>query len=434
MTYMPKFIQSTSHIRHEEYLNLEAELLKKRSRESLSQWLGANVLAAPDSTYNARLESELQILEHNGFCGYFLIVADYVQWAKNNDIAVGPGRGSGPCSLVGFVLGITAIDPIAYDLPFERFVNPDRHTLPDFDLEFCAERRSEVSTYIQATYGADQVAQISSDDTTPLPSRLVICDRPLADLVPLYPNPESGFPTAKMNLTQIAGAGLIKFNVINQKAVTVIQRTVKAIATSGTTIKINHVDLDNQHAYRLLSKGEASNIAILDDQHYKSTLMAVQPDRFEQLCAVIVLCQPGAQGYIPLYVERIRNRELDPFIHPAIKSITAETNGLILYQEQVMHIAHKIAGFSYAQADTFRRVLNKSNREVIQTHKKKFIAGAMNFGLQASEATSLFEHVSSSNRRSYNKSHAVAFAMVAYQTAWLKANYPNEYNAVLSAK
>jgi len=202
MTYMPKFIEPASKIFNEICIDPEAVLLRKLSEEKLINLLTKLDTAAPESVYKERLNAELCILEDKGYCGYFLIVADYVNWAKENGIAVGPGRGSGPCSLVGFALGITGIDPIRYELPFERFVNPERNSIPDFDLDFCDKRRSEVTDYIQSRYGHDRVAQISSDDTRPLPSRIVICDRPLEKIVALYANPETGFPTTKMNMDQ----------------------------------------------------------------------------------------------------------------------------------------------------------------------------------------------------------------------------------------
>jgi len=420
INFMPKYIEPASdHFQHFQ-VNPEAELLRQLSEENLSRLLIEHDLAAPELIYTQRLEAELQTLKNKGYCGYFLIVADYVQWAKKNGIAVGPGRGSGPCSLVGFVLGITTIDPIRYDLPFERFINPERDTLPDFDLDFCKKRRAEVTHYIQSRYGNDRVAQISSDDTRPLPSRLVICNRPLAKLVSLYANPESGFPTAKMNMSQIANAGLVRFNAIDQNALTINQFAVQQLAKAGQPVDIDNIPLDDIGTFHLLSAGEASNIAVLDDEHYRNTLITIQPERFEHLCAVIALCQPRAQNSIPLYTERKQNPGLAHCFHPALKSITAETYGLVIYQEQVIHIAHKIAGLSLAQADSFRRTLKKCDPGSKCTYKYKFIDGAMAFGLPQAEAVALFEYIAVCEQRSFNKSHAVAFAKLAYQSAWLK--------------
>jgi len=434
MTYMPNFAQSAIETQPENQQRLEAKLLRKHSHERLSRLLTLHKLAASNATYQTRLEAELQIIEDYAFCSYFLIVADYVRWAKENEIAVGPGRGSGPCSLVAYVLGVTNIDPIEHNLPFERFINPNRNALPDFDLDFCSERSAEVTNYIQSKYGSDRVAQISSEDTTPLPSRLVICDRPLVELTALYVNPDSGFPVAQMNLAQIKDAGMVQFNVIKQKALTVIQKVIKDIEKSGEVIDINKIALDDVNTYRLLSVGEASHTPVLDSDLYVSTLLAVAPIRFENLCAVIALSQTRLQDHIPLFVERSRNPDSVQYFHPAIEPITAETYGLILFQEQVMHIAHQIAGFSLVQSDLFRRAIIKSSHETMSHYKKLFIAGTCDFGLTRLEAVGLFEHVAIAGQRYSNKSHAVAFAMIAYQAAWLKANYPSEYINASSTK
>ncbi len=425
MTYMPKFIAPSDESFHGFSAYPEAELLKNLSEKNLSHLLVNLDLAAPETAYQERLEAELQIIIDKGYCEYFLIVADYVGWAREHGIAVGPGRGSGPCSLVGFALGITSIDPIRYKLPFERFVNPEREVLPDFDLEFCDERRCEVTDYIQSRYGADRVAQISSDDICPLPSRLVICDRPLTEIVSLYTNPESGFPAANMNVAQIANSGLVQFNAINQRALTLIQRNVRKLANAGNRIDIDKIALDDTNTYRLLSTGEKSNIDVLDDEHYKNTLKVVRPDCFEHLCAVIALSQPRLKTYISQFVERKQEPASIHYFHPALKKITADTFGLVLYQEQVMHIAHEIAGFTYAQADSFRRALKKSDSKTKLTYKSKFIDGAVSFGLSQPEAADLYDYIALCGQYSFNKSHAVAFAMIAYQTAWLKTNFPH---------
>jgi len=423
MTFMPKFEQSTAEHSHEYQVRREADLLANQSRIRLSRRLVELNLAAPESVYQSRLEDELQVITEKGYSGYFLIVADYVQWAKDHEIAVGPGRGSGPCSLVGFAMGITNVDPIRYQLPFERFVNPERDSLPDFDLDFCEDRRGEVTSYIQSKYGVDRVAQISSDETTPLPSRLVICDRPLADLVPLYSNPESGFPAAKLTLAQVADAGLVQFNAINQKALTLIQHRVRELRAAGHSVDIDKIPLDDSGAYQLLSAGEESNIAVLDREHYRSILKLVQPNSFAELCAVIALAQSRFQHYLELYIARKNDSSKLDCFHPVLKDITSETYGLILYQEQVMHIARKVAGFTFAQGDLYRRALMRSDREALSIFNRAFVQGAVGFGLPEAEARSLFEHLSLSCRYSFNKSHAVSFATIAYQSAWLKANY-----------
>ena len=428
MTYMPKFIQAPSASAGEELLiNQEAHLLRLLSKERLSAFLATDNTAATSSVYEYRLESELLIIESKDYSPYFLIVADYVQWAKDNNIPVGPGRGAGPCSLVGFVLGITKIDPIRYDLPFERFLNPDRKVLTDFDIEFCDIRRDEVTDYILTKYGSDKVAQVSSEQTRPLPSRLVICDRPLENLVPLYPNPHSGFPTAKIELKQLANAGFVQFNAINQRALTIIQRTVETIAASGISIDIDTIPMDDEETYRLLCNGEKSNIDILDGDNYSNTLLAVRPKRFEDLYAVLALCQPNQHQYISEFVERKENAGLFTHSHPALESITSHTYGHILYQEQVMHLANKLAGLTYAEADRFQRALRRPNAQDKESQKTLFVNGAMKNDISQPLAAALFEKIAKTNPHSYNKSHVIAFATIAYQSAWLNAHFPTEY-------
>lgn len=427
MTFMPAFIQSTANYPRQDQAKHEADLLRERCRQNLSDLLAGSDIEVSESTCRARLEAELQIIEDKGFCGYFLIVADFVQWAKTSDIATGPGRGSGPCSLVGYTLGITSIDPTKYNLPFERFINPDRDVLPDFDLDFCDSRRDEVTSYIQSKYGFDRVAQLSANDNTPLPSRLVICDRPLAGLIPIYLNPQSGFPFINITTEQTEGAGLVQFNAINQKALTIIQHTVRRLAESGTAIEIDNIPLDDNSTFQLLSAGEVSNIAELDGKNYKFALEAVQPATFSDLYAVIALCYPYLQGHIALFAERKKNPELIRYFHPSLESITAETYGLILYQEQVMQIAHEIAGFSFAQSDLLRRALRQPESVAAHTYKSEFINGSIESGMPQSEAEGLFEYIAISGRCSFNKSHAIAYAKIAYQIAWLNAHYPCEY-------
>jgi len=434
MTFMPKFTQTSIALSHDTHVNLETELLRDRSRECLSLFLIDNDLVSTGfagdeyvqlgAVYKARLEKELTVLADNDFCGYFLIVADYVQWAKANDIAVGPGRGSGPSSLVGFLLGITTVDPIKYALPFERFINTDRMPgrskplFPDFDLDFCDERCGEVVAYIQKKYGVDRVAQISTEDAVPLPTRLVIGDRPLSELVPLYPNPESGFPAAKMTIVQIANAGLVQFNVINQKALTVNQRAIKDRGLSSSVVE--NLPLDDAAVYDLLCSGEESNIVELDGAEYRNTLVTVKPENFDQLCAVVALRFPKLKSITPSYIQRKTNKNVVTYFLPALEQFTKETFGLILYQEQIMHIAHAVAGFSMAQSDLFRRASQKSNDQLTKTFQKPFVDGAMNFGLSKEESLGLFDYLAKSSVSAMNKSHAVAFAMLAYQSAWVK--------------
>lgn len=423
MTYMPQFKLPATIFSDESQTHIEAELLRQLSSAGLSRLHSTHNLAASKSVYTDRLEAELQILEQRGYCSYFLIVADYVRWAKDNGIAVGPGRGSGPCSLVGYTLGITRVDPIKYKLPFERFINPDRNTLPDFDIEFCNKRFEEVAAYIQTKYGSERVAQISSENRTPQHSRLVIGDRPLADLVPVYANPESQFLVTELTTRQVKAAGLVQFNVIDQPALRELQNSVQRLASSAIQINLDHIRLDDQGAYHLLSAGETSHISLLDGEPYTSILKSVKPNRFEELCAVVALCYPNLRGKVSHYTERKHNPELIEYFHSTLESVTAETYGIILYQEQLMDICQQISGFSLSKGDCFRRALKNPAKEKLFIYRKQFIDGAIESGLAKDDATSLFEYVALAGRDTFNKSHAVAYAMMAYQSAWLKSNY-----------
>ncbi len=433
MTYMPGFSEPHLAASNEPYSTLDADLLVEASREGLSRMLRRQSAAAPEAVYQQRLEAELEVIVNHGYGSYFLIVADYVQWAKDNGIAVGPGRGSGPCSLVGYALGITAVDPIRYGLPFERFVNPERNSVPDFDLDFCDARRSEVTRYIQRKYGAGRVAHISSVDNTPLASRLIICDRPLTQVVPLQSSVETDLPTASITLSKLSDVGLVQFNVINQPALTLIQKVCNQLAHSGATVDINNISLNDAGAYKLLSDGEPCRISELDGEEYQSALRAVQPERFEELAAVIVMRYPRAHGAIDHYVKQKQNNRLADSKQPMVRRITHETYGLILYQEQVMQIAHEAAGYSWAQSDTFRRKLTNGDPETVQVLKTRFIFDANTAGLTKTAAEEIFEQLLFACQQCFNKSHAVAYALIAYQIAWLKANYPGEFEAVTSA-
>ena len=432
MTFMPNFVQPSEALASTVHINLESELLAERSREGLAQLLLKLGGTVRKSAYQSRLESELQIIQKKQVSSYFLIVADYVNWAKDNGIAVGPGRGSGPCSLVGLALGITKIDPIKYGLPFERFLNPERDSLPDFDLDFCDERRGEVTSYIQSRYGADRVAQISSVDNVPLASRLIIADRPLSELVPLHAGNESAVASARITLAQMADAGLVQFNVINQKALTLIQRVVKALAGKNVVVDIDNIPLDDHRSYQLLCRGEVSRTDEMDGSVYKAALLSVQPQHFAELAATIALWFAQQDSHTTEYVTRKSNPEESSAIHPIIEEITKETYGMVIYQEQVMRIAHKVAGYTWGQGDMLRRVLKNQDTHAIGVQKKKFINGAIGFGLPPTEAVQLFEKIESAAHLYFNKSHAVAYAMIAYQVAWLKANYATEFESVAS--
>jgi len=428
MSHMPRFVQSSLEFAGEFHTRLEAELLKERSLQGLHSLLKIQGQSADVSAYTNRLEHELSILINKHFCGYFLIVADYVNWAKKTGIAVGPGRGSGPCSLVAFALGITTIDPIQHQLPFERFINPERNIPPDFDLDFCDQRRAEVVHYIQCKYGADRVAQISADTDTPLPSRLIISDQPLTNSVQIYSNPDSGFPAAQITAAQLSDSGLVKFNVINQKALTIIQHTIQSIGHSTDAFDINRIPLDDADAYQLLGEGAKSYLTLLDDIHYETTLKQVKPTSFKHLIASIALCQPHLRHCVPIYAGRKQHTGPMTHYHPALATITAQSYGLIIYQEQLMQICQKLAAFTLAQADSFRRALKNGDQQTTQTYRESFVQGAFNFGFTLPEAQDMYDHLATAGLHCFNKAHAIAYATIAYQSAWLQAHYPAEFN------
>lgn len=260
-----------------------------------------------------------------------------------------------------------------------------------------------------------------------MPSRLVICDRPLTEFATLYHNPDSGFPAARMNMMQIANAGLVKFNVINSRALSIIQRTLQEVAQSGVTIDIERVGFEDESTYDLLSSGAPSCIEMHDHELFRNTLLTIKPRRFEDLAAVVALSQPYLHKCASPFAEAASNPQSIQHFHPALAKITAETHGLILYQEQVMQIAHELAGFTMAQADSFRRTVRSGRSGALNACKPDFIAGVVNHGISAAEATSLFDHTAQAERRSFTKAHAVAYAILTYREAWLRANYPHEF-------
>ncbi len=430
MNYLPDFFSVTpAHSVNHSPLT-ETQLLKSLSRKGLSKILSSVSAAAPISDYNSRLESELGIIDEKSLSSYFLIVSDYVQWAKDNGIAVGPGRGSGPCSLVGFALGITSIDPIKYRLPFERFFNPHRQVFPDFDIDFCESRRDEVTDYIQRKYKANHVAQISSESSTPLPSRLVICDRPLAVIAPVYPNPDTGVQATTLTLAKLADTGLVQFNVINQKALTINQQMTDALGIENISAEAGFAGLNDESAYKLLCNGEKSNISYLDENgHYLQALKSVQPRKFEDLYATVALSHPPVHKFLPEFLKRKHNPDNVSDCHPAIEAITYDTYGLVIYQEQIMNVLHDLADFSFAEADSFRRALLRSDTDAVTRYEVEFIRGARKHGLTEQEASAIFGTFAIPGERYFNKSHAVAFATIAYQTAWLKARFLTTYNS-----
>ncbi len=484
----------------------EVEELRRQAKEGLSARLAAHGLApnVSEEDYWSRLDYELGVIERMRFPGYFLIVADFIKWAKAHDIPVGPGRGSGAGSLVAWSLTITDLDPMRYALLFERFLNPERVSMPDFDIDFCQNRREEVIRYVQEKYGRAQVAQIITFGTlqaravlrdvgrvlqmpygqvdrlskmvpaTPgqqvtleqairdeprlqeaqrdeeIVARLlamsqkleglyrhasthaagvVIGDRPLEQLVPLYRDPRSDMPVAQFNMKWVEQAGLVKFDFLGLKTLTVIDTAVKLIADKGITVDMAGLPMDDPATYRLLAAGETVGVFQLESQGMRRAIAGMKPDRFEDIIALVALYRPGPMDNIPVY-NAVKHGEQEPdCLHPLLEPILIETNGIIVYQEQVMQIAQVLSGYSLGEADLLRRAMGKKIAAEMEVQRARFVDGAVERGIDKGQAGSIFDLVAKFANYGFNKSHAAAYALVSYQTAWLKANHPVEFMA-----
>ena len=485
----------------------EAAELRQRARgRASSSAIAAHGLAPgrTDEEYRERLAFELGVIERMKYPGYFLIVSDFIQWAKAQGIPVGPGRGSGAGSLVAYALTITDLDPLRFDLLFERFLNPERVSMPDFDIDFCQDRRDEVIRYVQERYGRDQVAQIitfgtlqargvlrdvgrvlempygqvdklcklvpqnpaapvtlakaiegepqlqAERDANPVVKRafdialkleglyrhasthaagIVIGDRPLSQLVPLYRDPKSDMPVTQFNMKWVEQAGLVKFDFLGLKTLTVLQTAVRLLKQRGIELDLAAIPLDDKKTYELLSRAEAVGIFQLESQGMRRALLDMQPDRFEDIIALVALYRPGPMANIPTYCARKQGVEKPEYIHPKLEPILRETYGVIVYQEQVMQAAQILAGYSLGQADLLRRAMGKKIRKEMQEQRAHFVKGATERGIDRSHADAIFDLLERFAEYGFNKSHAAAYALVAYQTAYLKANYPVEFLA-----
>ncbi|MRX50863.1 DNA polymerase III subunit alpha [Paracoccus sp. S-4012] len=502
----------------------EVEELRRQAREGLEARLAVVPLSAPRETYDERLAFEVGIIEQMGFPGYFLIVADFIKWAKGQGIPVGPGRGSGAGSLVAWALTITDLDPLRYNLLFERFLNPERVSMPDFDIDFCMDRREEVIRYVQNRYGRDKVGQIITfgqmlskaavrdvgrvlqmsysqcdrlskmipvegvkpvsvtkalaDEprlreqaaAEPQVKRLldyaaqveglyrnasthaagvVIGDRPLEQLVPLYRDPASDMPATQFNMKWVEQAGLVKFDFLGLKTLTVIQNAVDLIRASGRRLhvaadgrtlydppagavdEINAIPLDDPASYDLFASARTVAVFQVESQGMMDALRRMRPTCIEDIVALVALYRPGPMENIPVYCD-VKNgrRELES-IHVTIDHILAETQGIIVYQEQVMQIAQVMAGYSLGGADLLRRAMGKKKPEEMARERPKFIDGCAARGVDAKKAGEVFDLLEKFANYGFNKSHAAAYAVVSYQTAWLKANHPVEFMAAV---
>ncbi len=483
----------------------EDEELAHQAREGLKLRIAAGrANSFPVADYEARLEREIQVITQMGFPGYFLIVSDFIKWAKARGIPVGPGRGSGAGSLVAYSLTITDLDPLQYGLLFERFLNPERVSMPDFDIDFCQERREEVISYVQQRYGRDRVAQIITFGTLQaravlrdvgrvlqLPlgqvdrlakmvpanpanpvtlaqaieieprlkeerkrdeavarlleislqleglyrnasthaAGVVIGDRPLTQLTPLYRDPRSDLPATQFNMKWVESAGLVKFDFLGLKTLTVIDRAVKYLEKRGSAVDMAALPLDDGPAYELMSNAQTIGVFQLEGQGMRDTLRQLRPGSIEDVTAIVSLYRPGPMDNIPAFVDcKFGRREID-YLHPMLEGVLKETYGIIVYQEQVMQIAQILAGYSLGEADLLRRAMGKKKKEEMELQRARFVSGAEAKGVPGAQAGSIFDLVDKFAGYGFNKSHAAAYAVVSYQTAWLKANAPVEFFA-----
>ncbi|MCK9368078.1 MAG: DNA polymerase III subunit alpha [Metallibacterium scheffleri] len=474
--------------------------------------------AHTEADYHARLRTELDVIVRMGFAGYFLIVADFINWARRNDIPVGPGRGSGAGSVVAWALGITDLDPLQFGLLFERFLNPERVSMPDFDVDFCMDRRDEVIDYVARTYGRDQVSQIitygsmaakavvrdagrvlghgytfvdsiaklipnalgicladalgESDEAAKKPDLVsaelvqrnrdedevrellrlartledlvrnagkhaggvVIAPGPLTDYSPLYAEPGGGGLVTQFDKDDVEAVGLVKFDFLGLRTLTIIDWTVKAIngrrtGSGEAPLDITRLPLDDPAPYELLKHARTVAVFQFESPGMQRMLKEARPDRFEDIIALGALFRPGPMDLIPSFVARKHGREPVTYPDARVEPILRETYGIMVYQEQVMQMAQIVGGYSLGNADLLRRAMGKKNIEQMARERAKFIAGAATHGVEENKADAIFDLMEKFAGYGFNKSHAAAYALVSYQTAWLKAHYPAEFMA-----
>ena len=485
---------------------VEAAELKRQAEEGLAERLRVHGLSqgTTDEEYSARLAFELDVITRMKYAGYFLIVSDFIKWAKSQGIPVGPGRGSGAGSLVAWALTITDLDPIRFGLLFERFLNPERVSMPDFDIDFCQDRRGEVISYVQERYGRDQVAQIITfgtlqargvlrdvgrvlqmpygqvdkltklvpqnpaapvtlaaaiagepklqafRDEDPVVARafdiaqrlegltrhasthaagIVIGDRPLSELVPLYRDPKSDMPVTQFNMKWVEPAGLVKFDFLGLKTLTVLDVAVKLLKQRNIDVDLATLPLDDAKSYQMLARGDVVGVFQVESQGMRRALVDMRPDRFEDIIALVALYRPGPMANIPTYCARKHGDEEPEYLHPMLEPILKETFGVIIYQEQVMQIAQQMAGYSLGDADLLRRAMGKKIRAEMEKQRNVFVQGSVKNNVPKGQAETIFELLAKFADYGFNKSHAAAYALVSYHTAYMKAHYPVEFIA-----
>ncbi|HEX6072768.1 MAG TPA: DNA polymerase III subunit alpha, partial [Sphingomicrobium sp.] len=481
----------------------EDDQLRRDARAGLAERLKGRP-PEEHQPYLDRLEYELDIINGMGFAGYFLIVADFIKWAKANDIPVGPGRGSGAGSVVAWALTITDLDPIALNLLFERFLNPERVSMPDFDIDFCETHRDKVIHYVQQKYGRDRVAQIitfgrlkaravlkdtgrvlqmsyghvdrlaklvpnhptdpwtleralkevpelqaeyrSDSDVKRLfdlamkleglprhssthAAGVVIGDRPLDELVPLYRDPRSDMPVTQFDMKYVEAAGLVKFDFLGLKTLSVLKEGQRLLASQGVEVDFEKLSWDDPAVYELLQRGDAVGIFQLESEGMRRTLAAVRPTSFGDIIALVALYRPGPMDNIGMFGDRKNGRTPIEYPHPLLEEILAETYGIFVYQEQVMQAAQLLAGYSLGEADLLRRAMGKKIQAEMDAQRGRFVEGCGRNGIPADKASELFDLIDKFAGYGFNKSHAAGYALIAYQTAWLKAHHRAEFYA-----
>ena len=496
---LPRFPDLDNITENDYLIKISLEGLEKRFQMSLE-----NFSSDKKSTYNERLKNELDIINNMGFSGYFLIVYDFIKWSKDNNIPVGPGRGSGAGSIVAWALEITDLDPIKWGLLFERFLNPERVSMPDFDIDFCQDRRGEVIDYVRNRYGHDRVAQIitfgslqakaairdvgrvmempyghvdkiakliplipanpltiqeainseellrkemsDNDQVKSLLSTaidleglnrhvsthaagLVIGDRPLNELVPLYKLNDEEMPATQFNMKFVEKAGLVKFDFLGLKTLTVLSKAESLIKKKQEDFNLSNILLNDVKTYEMLSTGDTVGVFQLESAGMRDVLIGLKPDRFEDIIAVVSLYRPGPMENIPTYINRKHGNENIDYMHVDLEEVLKETYGIFIYQEQVLRAAQVLANFSLGSADILRRAMGKKDKDEMFQQKNAFLKGAMHKGIDENKAKEIFDQISAFAGYGFNKSHAAAYALIAYQTAWIKCNFPKEFFA-----
>ena len=490
----------------------QAQLITQVQEGFAAQWEKI-LLAWPETedqdalrkVYQDRLDFELGVITEMGFSGYFLIVADFIAWSKEHGIPVGPGRGSGAASLVAYSLSITTLDPIPYELLFERFLNPERISMPDFDIDFCQDRREEVIAYVRQKYGADRVAQIitygslkaraalrdagrvlalpfgqvdrlckmvPNNPANPVTLKealegevqlrreiedhsevkqlfdiaqqieglhrsagthaagVVIADRPITQLVPLYQDPRADMPATQFDMKWVEQAGLVKFDFLGLKTLSILRQVEQFAKDRGKQVNFETIPLDDADVYKMICTCKTVGVFQLESTGMQAVISDLQPDRFTDIIALVALYRPGPMENIPSFVARKHGREEIAYLHPKLESVVSETYGIMIYQEQVLKAAQVLAGYSLGSADFLRKAMGKKIKSEMDQQRETFVSGALEHSeIQADLANAIFDQIASFAGYGFNKAHSACYALVAYQTAYARYHFPAEFFA-----